>query len=86
MPAQSWLYTCAVPVSVQCANAHLPAFGQDLVLVKTAFILVVAKFSTRVASWVDLEYSLNPIHQIARSMFQGAPAMYMIQSDEFDEY
>jgi hypothetical protein len=25
---------------VQCANAHVPAFGQDLVLVKTAFILV----------------------------------------------
>jgi hypothetical protein len=24
-----FLYTCAVPVSVQCANAHLPAFGQD---------------------------------------------------------
>ena len=40
------------------------------------------KFSTRVASWVDLEYSLNPIHQIARSMFQGAPATQMIQYDE----
>ena len=41
MPAQSWLYTCAVPVSGQRtrSNAKLPAFGGDLVLVKTVFIL-----------------------------------------------
>ena len=39
MPAQSWLYTCAVPVSVQCANAHLPSIGGDLVPDKTALIL-----------------------------------------------
>ena len=40
MPAQSWLYTCAVPVSGQCANAHLPSIGGDLVPENTAFILV----------------------------------------------
>jgi hypothetical protein len=41
VPAQSWLYTCAVPVSVQRANAHLPSIGQDLVPDKTVLILVV---------------------------------------------
>jgi hypothetical protein len=39
VPARSWLYTCAVPVSVQCANAHLPSIGGDLVPEKIAFIL-----------------------------------------------
>jgi hypothetical protein len=31
---------CAVPVSVQRANAHLHTIGQDLVPDKTALILV----------------------------------------------
>ena len=42
MPAQSWLYTCAVPVMVlgQCTNAHLPSIGGDLVPENTAFVQV----------------------------------------------
>ena len=40
MPAQSWLYTCAVSVSGQCANAHLPSIGGDLVPENTAFVQV----------------------------------------------
>jgi hypothetical protein len=32
--------TCAVPVSGQCANAHLPSIGGDLVPENTAFVQV----------------------------------------------
>jgi hypothetical protein len=31
--------TCAIPVSVRCANAQLPSFGGVLLLESTAFIL-----------------------------------------------
>jgi hypothetical protein len=39
---RSWLYTCAVPVSVQCANAQLPSFGGNLLPQKTAFVQVLS--------------------------------------------
>jgi hypothetical protein len=46
VPAQSWLYTCAVPVSGQCANAHLPSIGGDLVPENTAFVQVPLSIDT----------------------------------------
>ena len=51
VPARSWLYTCVVPVSARCANAHLLLFGGDLVPENTAFILVLLYLrGTRVVS------------------------------------
>jgi hypothetical protein len=41
VPARSWLYTCVVPVSARCANAHLLSYGGDLVPEKNAFVLVL---------------------------------------------
>ena len=51
VPTRSWLYTCVVPVSARCANAHLLLFGGDLVPENTAFILVykyAQKYKVRV--------------------------------------
>jgi hypothetical protein len=44
--AQSWLYTCVVPVSVQCTNAQLPSFGGDLLPESTAFVRVLPNENT----------------------------------------
>ena len=45
---------CVVPVSGQCANAHLPWFGQDLVLVMTAFIRVPGNLDSCVCTHTTL--------------------------------
>ena len=68
MLEQSWLYTCAIPVSVQCANAHLPSIGGDLLPEKIAFILVPTEFGTRVT---DIDYSLNLEPAIAVDLVVG---------------
>jgi hypothetical protein len=39
------VYTCVVPVSARCANAHLLLFGGDLVPENTAFILNLVPLS-----------------------------------------
>jgi hypothetical protein len=49
VPARSWLYTCAVPVSVQCANAQLLSFGGDLLHEKTTFVRVAGTVARRMA-------------------------------------
>ena len=45
---------------VQCANAHLAAFGQDLVLVKTAFILVCRSECADLLYYTDTKFSPRP--------------------------
>ena len=60
--ARAIVATCAVPVSVQCTNAKLPAFGGDLVLVQTMDCLSLSGILKSTSRDVDLrayDYCLN---------------------------